>query len=236
MKYSMNNTHIREIVDSLGEEYKDLLIEKALSQHGAYDVDEINVSTLVKIDEKAKESLYNDERKRKRNRLISIISMVGAIYCLMGLFLLLFYEIRNSYGFNTAEMFPYLMILMGLLVILLSLMLRNIPSAFLLSHKSEGTSKHFDYEVINVWKQIEGLLVQLTPTDEDMTLDHMIKYLADLKLLSSDDVLSIKNILNLRNQIVHSTRVEANYSINEIQSLLNSAYKIIKKLQKFENS
>lgn len=88
---------------------------------------------------------------------------------------------------------------------------------------------------MNVWKQIEGLMVQLTPASEKMTLNDMIAYLVDLKLLSSEDVRSIKKILSLRNLIVHSSGINQVYSSNEIQPLLNDAIKIIKKLQKFEN-
>lgn len=69
MKYNISNDHINGIVDALGEEYKDLLVEKALAQHGTYDVDQINISTLIKIDEKAKETLYNDERRAKKKSI-----------------------------------------------------------------------------------------------------------------------------------------------------------------------
>lgn len=235
MKYSMSNNHISEIIDALGEEYKDLLVEKALAQHGTYDVDQINISTLVKIDEKAKETLYNDERRARRNRYISMLSMIGTVYCLMGLFLLLYYEMRDSYKFNSTEMLPFITILVGVFVVLFSLIIRNVPSIFPVYHKNKESSKYFDYEIINVWKQMEGLFVQLTPTSESLTLNGMIEYLTDLKLLSGDDVLSIKRILNLRNEIVHSDGIERSYPPNEIQPLLTDAYKIIKKLQKFEN-
>lgn len=235
MKYNISNDHINGIVDALGEEYKDLLVEKALAQHGTYDVDQINISTLIKIDEKAKETLYHDERRAKRNRLTAMISILGTVYCLFGLFLLLYHEMRDSFKFDSVEMLPFVTILMGVFAILFSMIMRNVPSIFPLYHRSKDTSKHFNYEIMNVWKQIEGLMVQLTPASEKMTLNDMIEYLVDLKLLSSEDVRSIKKILSLRNLIVHSSGINQDYSSNEIQPLLNDAIKIIKKLQKFEN-
>lgn len=233
MRYNLENTQISGIVDALGEEYKDLLIEKVLSQFDIYDIDQINVSALIKVDEKAKESLYSDRRKTRRNRMISMLSLLGTIYCFMGLFLLFFYEISRSSRFDPTEMFPFLIILIGIFTLLLSFMVRNMSSVFPLYSKEKDASE-LNYEIIRAWKQIEGLLIELTPANENLTLDGMIENLASLKLLSSEDVVSIKKMLVLRNQIVHSNKSDNYYLTKEVKSLLNDIYKIIKKLQDFE--
>lgn len=234
MKYDIENKRINEILDELGEEYKNLLIEKALSQHKEYDVNQINISTLLKLDEKTKESLVTDERQYKRNRYLSILSIIGLFYTLFGLILLIYNQIGDSIKYEPMAMMPLLSIIIGLFATLFSILMKNFP--YMSHYKNKDTSKYFNYDIVNTWKQIEGLLIQLTPTEENMTLNSMISSLLDLKLLSKDDALSIKKILSLRNQIVHSDNVEKQYTTNEIQSLLSDAHKIIRKLQRFENS
>lgn len=234
MKYDIENKRINEILDELGEEYKDLLIEKALSQHKEYDVNQINISTLLKLDEKTKESLVTDEHQYKRNRYLSMLSIIGLFYTLFGLILLIYNQIGYSIKYEPMTIMSLLSIFIGLFATLFSMLMKNFPYSSY--YKNKETSKYFNYDIVNTWKQIEGLLIQLTPTEENVTLNNMISSLLDLKLLSKDDALSIKKLLRLRNQIVHSDNVEKQYTTNEIQSLLSDAHKIIRKLQKFENS
>lgn len=234
LKYDIENKRINEILDELGEEYKDLLIEKALSQHKEYDVNQINISTLLKLDEKTKESLVTDEHQYKRNRYLSMLSIIGLFYTLFGLILLIYNQIGYSIKYEPMTIMSLLSIFIGLFATLFSMLMKNFPYSSY--YKNKETSKYFNYDIVNTWKQIEGLLIQLTPTEENVTLNNMISSLLDLKLLSKDDALSIKKLLRLRNQIVHSDNVEKQYTTNEIQSLLSDAHKIIRKLQKFENS
>lgn len=234
MKYDIDNQKINDMLDELGEEYKNLLIEKALSQHEEYDVDQINLSTLIRLDEKAKESLLANERNDRRNRMLSIFSIIGLIYTLFGLILLFYYQFGGSYRFDPMTRISFLTIIMGLFTSLLSILMKSIPYS---SHyRSKNTSEYFNYKIINTWKQIEGLLVQLTPVEENMSLSKMISNLMDLKLLSSSDASTIKKILSLRNQVVHSNDIEKKYTTSEIQVLLRDSYNIIKKLEKFENN
>ena len=234
MKYDIENKRINEILDELGEEYKDLLIEKSLSQHKEYDVNQINISTLLKLDEKIKESLVADEHHYKRNRYLSMFSIIGLFYTLFGLILFIYNQIGDSIRYEPMAMLSLLSISTGLLATLFSMFMKNFP--YMSHYKNKNTSKYFYYDIVNTWKQIEGLLIQLTPTEENMTLNSMIDSLLDLKLLSKDDASSIKKILSLRNQIVHSDNLEKKYTTSEIQSLLSDAHKIIRKLQRFENS
>lgn len=234
MKYDIENKKINDMLDELGEEYKNLLIEKALSQHQEYDVDQINLSTLIRLDEKAKESLLANERNNRRNRMLSMLSIIGLIYTLFGMILLIYYQFGDSFRFDPMTKISFLSIIMGLFTSLLSILMKSIPYS---SHyKSEDTSKYFNYKIINTWKQIEGLLVQLTPVEENTSLGKMISNLMDLKLLSSSDALTIKKMLNLRNQVVHSNNIEKSYTTSEIQALLRDSNNIIKKLERFENS
>ena len=234
MKYDIENKKVNEILDELGEEYKKLLIEKALSQHQEYDVDQINLSTLIKLDEKAKDSLLIDERKNRRSQLLAILSIIGLIYALFGLVLFIYFEFGNSLRLAPMSKMSLMLVIFGLVAIMFSILMRSIPYS---SHyRSTDTSKYFNYKIVNVWKQIEGLLVQLTPLEKNMSLSSMISNLMELKLLSESDAAVIKKILNLRNQIVHSNSIEKSYTTSEIQALLRDSDSIIKKLKRFENT
>lgn len=235
MKYNIENKKINDMLEELGEEYKNLLIEKALSQHREYDVDQINLSTLIKLDEKAKEFLLANERNNKRNRIISIISILGLIYALFGLILFINnYPTGGAYSFDSVTAIYLLLVIVGTFVSLASILMKSIP--YSLHYKSKDTSKYFNYRIINIWKQIEGLLVQLTPVEENTSLSKMISNLTDLKLLSQNDISTIKKLLNLRNQIVYYNNIEKRYTTSEIQALLRDSNNILKKLEKFENS
>lgn len=234
MKYNIENEIVNKILNELSEEYKNLLIEKALSKHNEYDINQINLPTLIRLDEKAKDSLIINERKCKKNRLLSIISILGLIYTLFGLAILFFNEIDRAIKYDPMIMMSLLSIFVGLFSSLLSILIKN--SSYMLHSKNKDTSKHFNYEIVNTWKQIESLLIQITPVEESTTINGMITNLLELNLLSANDNISIKKILDLRNQIVHSNVIEKKYTTSEIQSLLGDANDIIKKLKKFENT
>ena len=235
MKYDIENKKVSAMVEELGEEYKGLLIEKALSQHQEYDVDQINLSTLIWLDEIAKKSLRSNNRKDRRDRLLSMFSVAGLIYALLGLMLLSYYLLLDySFVLEPIARGSILIIAIGLIMSLCTILVKSIPVPPY--YGKDDTSKYFNYKIINTWKQIEGLLVQLTPAEENMNLNKMLSNLMDIKLLSSSDVSTIKKMLNLRNQIVHSNSIEKKYTTDEIQALLRDSNNLIKKLTKFENN
>lgn len=54
LKYNISNKKLKLIIDELGEEYKDMLITKTLSESGELDVDEITPSELMRLDVETK--------------------------------------------------------------------------------------------------------------------------------------------------------------------------------------
>lgn len=236
MIYDVNNKAILNILNELGEEYKDLLVEKTLSQHHEYDIDRINLSTLVRLDEKTKESLRTNNRNSKINRLSLMLLSLGLVYTLFGLFLFLYNHFSETVHLDPLEKMGFLMVILGLIALLLLVVIRLLPSP--LSDKDKDVSKknHYDYLIIKTWKQIEGLLVQLTPAEENYNLSRMISYLQDLKLLTQSDSSTIKELLAMRNKVVHSDGIGEDYTREKIQELLHDSDSIIKKLEKFGNS
>ena len=110
MKYEIQNSKINDILDDLSEEYRNLLIEKTLFEHQEYDVDELNLSTLIKLDEKAKELLLIDERNNRRNRMLAMLSVVGLIYTLFGLIVLIYSYFGDSFRFDSMTIVSFVSI------------------------------------------------------------------------------------------------------------------------------
>ena len=76
MKYNIESQKVKNVIDELGEEYKDMLIEKVLSDNSEYDVDQINLPELLRYDSKSKEILSTDTSKEKRNRFFALSSVL----------------------------------------------------------------------------------------------------------------------------------------------------------------
>lgn len=72
---------------------------------------------------------------------------------------------------------------------------------------------------------------QLTPVEKQSTLKEMIDYLNDLNIINQEDCQNIKNLLNYRNVLVHSSSKADLFSQEQSKELLKNADEIIKKLK-----
>ena len=66
MKYNISDYRLKVIVDELGEEYKDLLIESILGDMHENDADLINPSDLIRLDVATKSNAFHDFFTRYR--------------------------------------------------------------------------------------------------------------------------------------------------------------------------
>ena len=94
MKYNISDYKLKVIVDELGEEYKDLLIERILGDMHENDADLINPSDLIRLDVTTKSNLRIDKRVQRKNRMLSMISLLGIIYALFGLMLMMWSKVE----------------------------------------------------------------------------------------------------------------------------------------------
>ena len=65
MKYYISSKKLQLVVNELGEEYKDLLIEKMLDDYQTTDIDSLPISELLKLDVSIKERLKTNNLKRE---------------------------------------------------------------------------------------------------------------------------------------------------------------------------
>lgn len=228
MKYNISNKNLASIIDELGEEYKDLLIEKLLSDNNYFDADSISLSELIKLDIHTKASLRND-KKSKRDKMLSLISLVGILYILFGLLFFIINSLNySSYKENYITTIAVIISIMGMIVSFLSLVMKSVLNN---SPSKKNNSTLLLYETINKWKEIEALIYQLNPDSEKMSLRTMINNLLQNKIISQEDNDTILKLLKTRNKIVHAT-TEITLSQDELQELIINSNGVIKRLNK----
>lgn len=231
MKYNISDYKMKVIIDELGEEYKDLLIEHILDDMYEIDADLINPSDLIRLDVTTKSYLRTSKKIQQQNRMLSMISLLGITYALLGLLLMLWSELRESVQLNSAMTVAFVLIFIGLFVTLFSLLFKNvikIRPQFYMKQNYRISS----YEVINKWKEIEALMQELTPRENVLSLSSMMENLKDTKIISEQDIEIINKLLGIRNQIVHGQNCERNISQVELRNILVQSDKIISRMKK----
>ena len=231
MKYNISDYKLKVIIDELGEEYKDLLIESILNDMHETDVDLINHSDLIRLDVATKTNLMMNKRMQRQNWMYSLISLLGLTYASLGLMLLMWSELREVMRYNGIMIVSFFLICIGLLVAIFSMLFRNLIKIRSRYYR-RSNSPIPSYEVINKWKEIEALVHELTPEKDTVSLSSMMANLEDTKILSEQDIEIINRLLSIRNQIVHGGDNKYNISQTELRSILLQADKIISKMKK----
>ena len=204
MKYYITNQKLDLLINELGEDYKDLLIEKMLNDYQTTDIDNLPISELLKLDVSIKEHLVQDKQLEKRKRSITLIYSIGLMYGLLGIFVLFFQEFKYSFSENPTNMLAFIFIMMGLFISFYSLLIKNL----IIKHRPytpKRNNTNNSYEYINLWKELESLMIQISPDTIPSSPSKLIQYLSESNFISSKDEVAIRILLNLRNEAVHST-------------------------------
>ena len=231
MKYNISDKRIKLIIDELGEEYKDLLIEHILDDLHENDADAISASDLIRLDVETKSNLRIGRELRRKYQMFTMVSLMGLLYSIIGVFLLIWSQIGRGFSYELKA--SYILVFMGLSISILALLMRTLVNNRPYKGRSIDRSTS-SYEIINKWKEIEGLIHELTPSEENLSLDSMIEYLYNNSILMADDVEVIYKLLEKRNQIVHDPNKKYNVSQEEFKPLLLQADDVIKKLKKIQ--
>ncbi|UNT69833.1 hypothetical protein IQ781_04310 [Bacillus sp. N447-1] len=92
-----NNNKLQEgtqvILDNLSEEYKKLLVEKALVNNNLKRTEDILPRDLMILNEEFKRSLNMNKYNPKRERSIKLIKLVGMLYTIIGIWLYIYTNI-----------------------------------------------------------------------------------------------------------------------------------------------
>ncbi len=228
MKYQITNKKLNVILGELAEEYKDLLIETALSQTNEIDLDNINISDITKIDLKTKEQLKNRSRNYKNSKVSQLVSMIGWMYSVIGLMLILISTVESKIYNNALTSIAIVCIFIGLLVIILGMITKFV---FRDREKIKINKMPLDYEIqiVNKWRIMESVIYQITPQNDSLSLRTIISNLEQSKIISKEDVKTIKILMYYRNIILHNAPGNLEYT-DEIKKTLKESQKLIDKL------
>lgn len=231
LKYYFSDYKLKVIIDELGEEYKDLLIEQILNDMNEIDADQINPSDLIRLDVTTKSNLRADKKSQRLNRMSTLISLLGVVYAIAGLMMMMWSEFKSVIQYDSTMMMSICLIFIGLFVAVFGLLYKTMIKI----RPRYYNNRRFiisSYEIVNKWKEMEALINQLTPEKEQLSLSSMILNLESAKILSQEDTVIIEQLLNMRNQIVHQQNRDVNYSQKELRSIFVQADRVISKMNK----
>ncbi|MBO7245284.1 MAG: hypothetical protein J6V56_00800 [Clostridia bacterium] len=229
MKYQITNKKLNIVLDELADEYKNLLIEAALNQKNEIQLENINISDITKIDIDIKERLKNRTRNHKINRISDSTTLLGMLYSLFGLVLISIASTEDTLIDSQLYPIAIICVFFGFIIAIVGMMIR----LFMNSKNSKNKNRiimDYEFQIISTWRTIEGLVYQVSPQNDELSLRSMLNNLEQSNIISKTDIKTLNTLMYYRNKILHNTSKKIEYSAEEIKHLLDKAQEIIIKL------
>ena len=242
MNYSSSDEKINMYLDELANEYKQLLLNKLVNE--SESTERLSVTELIRIDNEIKKPLIIDtyEKDMKRKKMYVI---VGIIYFIVGqLFISILdflpnFNLTVNYGLirnnnfmqDIAPLMGKIISYIGVIVGVMGYLFSDRKSNKMKIRK-DFNKKVLEYDVIERWRTLEGLASDLNVSDKkeirsSISIIDILKY---NRIISDKELVELRKFLKIRNVIVHGGSEP--YSLNEIEELLNSINKVLRKLEK----
>jgi len=226
-----NDEKIKKYLDELACEYKELLYKKLIEDNKG--LDELRISELLYLDSEIKKPLT-----RNRNSFIKFLyksALIGVLYIIIGFVWFLYINVDSKLGVR--EFMPLLIIFMGVLLLILSLFVYKIRL-----NKNEFTRtkevilekdiKQIRYQIVAMWRDIEGIASDLISDNAAIQGSTPIEKLKSDELINDEEINSLRELLSLRNKIVHGGIASIDISnsfdvIKKCNDILNKLKKIL---------
>lgn len=230
MKYQITNKKFNTILEELAEEYKDFLIEATLNEKNEIDLENISISDLTKIDIAIKEQLKNRNRENRINRICHSISLLGIIYSLFGFMLIMISEAGSRLTDNPLSSMAIICVFLGCIIAIIGILTKVLLS-IRKSQIDKRTIMDYEIQIINKWRIVEGIIYQISPQNDKLSLRSMLNNLEQTKIISKDDLKTLNSLMHYRNKILHHSPREIEYS-EEIKIILDDTQELINRLSK----
>lgn len=249
----MDNPNIlkEKLTPSAKEAYEDSvlgfseqLLSKAnyISQKNNISNKEISLRDILE----AKDILMNIKRESlkedyKRKRLLSFITMTGALYSIVGIFIYMYQNNDISLENNLGLLVAFT----GIITIFFGFVysqyisrkkeIVNFNRDVIIEKEIFTSNFNDDYDIVRKWQIIEKLGSNLMRqngynNNESKSINDILKFLSN-ELQSDKLYIDLRELLSIRNKIVH----ESTYlSKNERLMFINKANRIIESLEKLE--
>ena len=231
MNISPNNEKIEKYLDELADEYK-VLLYKALISH-TKSLDDLSVSELLRLDNEVKKPLFEGYQRMQRRR--RMLLTIGLTYMVMGAVLYLFAKIYlGDYQYsreNMVSLMSGIIVLVGFITTVLAFILQN-TNIVRPQYKAqmEDPSQVLEYEIIAKWRELEGIVNDISINSEVSTPRSIIQFLKENQFVNDEEYITLKEFLKIRNNIAHSTN--NGYTTVELKTMLSDIDKIINKIKK----
>ena len=96
--------------------------------------------------------------------------------------------------------------------------------------KKEDATKILEYEIIAKWRELDGIVNDISMNLEVKTPRSIIQFLVDNRFIDDEEKDVLRRFLKVRNNIVHS--MDNNYTEPELKVMLDDIDKIINKIKK----
>lgn len=231
MNISPNNDKIEKYLDELADEYKALLYKALVSR--TKPLDDLSISELLRLDNEIKKPLLEDYQKKQRHRRLLLFA--GLTYMLMGVTLYLFSKIIwGDFLYDRENMISLMsgvIALVGLFITIYSFALQtlNIGTSKYKIQREE-LSQMLEYEVVTKWRELEGIVNDISINLEVKTPRSIIEFLSENQFIDEIEYNILKEFLKIRNNVVHSNNNA--YATTELKTILNDIDRIIDKIKK----
>lgn len=227
-----SNEKIEKYLDELSDEYKELLFKALLSRSSS--VDNLSVSELLRLDAEIKKPLLENYQRQQKRRKMLLVS--GLTYMFLGLFMFVFFKVFNSdFIYNRDDIVSLMSVVIGFVGFIVSVLSFALPTIRTSSSKHAESNKGGDlslleYEVIAKWRELEGVVNDISINSDVKTPRSIIDFLAENQFIDNEEYRILKEFLKMRNNVVHST--DTNYSEKELKDTIAKIEKIIEKIKK----
>lgn len=232
MNISPNNEKIEKYLDELSNEYKTLLFQALVSR--SKSMDELSISELLRIDNEIKRPLLEDYQKQQKKR--KTLLLAGLLYMFMGFTMYIVYEIMNTnFMYGSRDIIPLISMVIGFVGLFISIF------SFVFTSSLNSNTRHLDrekkespalleYEVITKWRELEGIVNDISIETNVKTPRSIIEFLAENQFIDSSEYSQLKDFLKMRNNVAHATK--DTYSSKEIIEMMSKIEVIIEKVKK----
>lgn len=228
MLTNSNTEKIEKYLEELSEEYKDMLLKRLLETSDS--IENLSVSELLRIDSEIKKSLILENQKTQYRQRTMISA--GMIYAIMGIVLLMSFEMVDSFKYEGMNLFALVLTFLGFMISLVGLMLPNnkLLSSRRVAKKKQDDKSLLEYKVVKTWRALEGIATDIYTEREALSISSIISMFLEDGYIDIYEAKTLKGFLKMRNSIVHDT--DNNYSQDEILRMLKEAENILIKLTK----
>ncbi|WP_405131672.1 hypothetical protein MHB43_08045 [Paenibacillus sp. FSL H8-0317] len=231
-KYDELSASSKIIIDELTEEYKEILILRALEENGYKNLEELQPRDIVIVDEKIKQ--YQSRNNNKKERMIKLLRILGLVYAFLGVCMYFYLNIDISN--EPLQMGSMLVGTSGVLIFLVTYLYEYYRNNLRVNKREYRMKQQYfvEYEIIRKWAEIEMLAYKLIEKNNvgennNIPISKLINELISSNVLDDIDKDDFRYVLNLRNNIAHPS-MEGNSQLN-IKEGLYKADKIISKLK-----